>query len=141
MKQYFLVLILTSITFNSFSQEGSEIRPFFNPTETKPRFIEDKNLSERENLKTFNKKLRTHFNQHLKNSNLKDSIESKIYILFKIDTIGLSQFHKIRPQEFETKYLKKEISTIVNALPQFIPATQRNKKVTIIYVIPLLKNE
>ena len=61
MKKYFLILILTSITLNSFCQEKKKIRPFVNPDETNPRFVEDKKLSESENLKSFNKKLRAYF--------------------------------------------------------------------------------
>ena len=141
MKHYFFIVILSLVSFNSFCQEKSEGRPWVNPIETRPRFIEDKNLSENENLNSFNKKIKAYFIRYLQNSPIKDSIKSKIYISFKIDTIGRSQFYKIRPEKFESINLKKEISTLVDALPQFIPATQRNKKVTIIYAIHLFKNE
>ena len=141
MKNYLLILILVLITFNSFCQEKSEITPFVNPPETNPRFVEDKKLSESENLKSFDKKLRIHFDEYLNNSNLKDSIGNKIYIRFSIDTLGNTKFHKIYPKGVETKYLKKEVLILLNSLPKFIPATQRNKKVNIIYIIPLLKKE
>ena len=137
MKNYLLILILVLITFNSFCQEKSEITPFVNPPETKPRFIEDINLSESENLKSFNKKLRAYFYEDI----ITDSIQAKIYVSFKIDTLGHSKFHKIYPKEFETKYLKTKFSNIINSLPKFIPATQRNKKINMNYSITIFKNK
>lgn len=141
MKKYFLALILTSITFNSFSQEKSKIRPFVNPPETKPRFMEDAELTQYQNNLSFSTKIRDHFIKYIENSATKDSIKHEIWVSIEIDTIGVSKFLTIKPQKLETIYLKKELTIIINSLPKFIPATQRNKKVKIIYIIPLLKKE
>ena len=141
MKQSIFIIILTLVTYDSFCQKENSVRPFVNPVETKPRFIEDQHLSENENLKSFNQKIKVSIVNKLKNSPIIDSISNKICISFKIDTFGRSQFYKIRPVESETRYLIKEISALLDSLPKFIPATQRNKKTSIIYVIPISINE
>ncbi len=140
MKKYFIIFILTSFILNSFGQEKGNIRPFINPAETKARFIEDKNLSENENLKSFRKKIKEHFIKHLENTSVKDSIKDKIFVSFKIDTVGVSIFHNLKPQKLETIYLKVVFSNIINSFPKFIPATQRNKKVPIYYTF-IYKNK
>ena len=98
----FLVFLLF-VTTLSYSQE--ENGSWVNIVETKPRFLEDQDLSEQENLKSFRNKVNLHFNKNIDRSKLKDSIKNKLYVNFKVDTLGISTFHKIYPRKAETQYL------------------------------------
>jgi len=138
--RYFL-LILILVTTDSFCQENTEKYSFVNPKETIPRFLEDKNLTEKENQVSFKTKIKEHFIKHIELSQALDSIKNKIYVSFKIDSLGFSKFYGIKPTNYDTKYLRNEFSNIVNSLPTFIPATQRNRKINIIYSIPVFRNK
>lgn len=134
-------IIIFFLIFSALSYSQEKAKSFVNPPQTKPRFLEDINLTEQENLESFRKKISTHFIQNIENSNLKDSIKNKFYVSFKIDTLGISRFHNIKPQSLETQFIKEKFSIIINSLPKLIPATQRNKKVSIFYTIPVFRNK
>jgi len=138
MKKVFIIIFITS-QLVCYSQNN--IRPFVNPIETAPRFTEDIGLSEAQNKKLFNKRILSLFTKHFNYSDslfINNSIKTKAYIMFSIDSLGKAKFYGVKPKKIVSIYHIKEVSRIIDSLPKFIPAKQRNRPVKIGYSIPIL---
>ncbi|GAA3575874.1 hypothetical protein GCM10022395_26070 [Snuella lapsa] len=61
--------------------------------------------------------------------------KQKIFVQFKIDEKG--NVTDVRARAPHSK-LEKEAKRVINLLPQFIPAKQRNKPTTIVYNLPII---
>lgn len=142
MKKISLILFLLFSSY-FFGQEN-QVRPFIDPPRTTPRFVEDQDLSERENKEIFGKKITERFHGYVSCNDISkyfDSIHRKIYFSFKIDSLGYSKFNMIWPKELINSQLADDLSKIVDSLPRFIPATLNNRPVPIYYSMPFLKNK
>ncbi len=137
MKEIFIIIFIISQSI-CFSQNN--VRPFVNPVETAPRFIEDISLSETQNKKSFNKRIQSLFTKHFNYPDspfINDSIKTKAYISFSIDSLGKVKFHSIKPKKLFSNHCIKEVSRMIDSLPNFIPAKQRNRPVKIKYHISI----
>jgi len=137
MKEICIIIFIISQSI-CFSQNN--VRPFVNPVETAPRFVEDINLSEAQNKKKFNKRIQSLFTKHfdyLDSPFINDSIKTKVNIKFSIDSLGRAKFYDIKPKKIISNHHVEELSKMINSLPKFIPAKQRNKSVMIKYHISI----
>ena len=61
--------------------------------------------------------------------------KQKIFTQFKIDSLGLVKDIKVRAPH---PIFEKEAKRVIQILPQFIPAKQANKTVSIVYTLPII---
>jgi len=117
--------------------------PFF-PIETAPRFMQDVSLSEAQNKKSFNQRILTLFKKHFNSQDslfIKETIKTKAYITFAIDSLGKAEFSGFKPDKLFSKNSIENISELIDSLPRFIPGKQRNKPVKVKYTIPVFSKK
>lgn len=105
--------------------------------ETPPRLKESTAKTNSEIKEEFNKKMVEFINSKLDLKNIQKNVPSgkyKNYATFKIDSLGRVTDIKTRANY---PIIGTEINKVIAELPDFIPATQRNKSVPIKYTMPI----
>ncbi|MET2986630.1 hypothetical protein [Aureibaculum conchae] len=105
--------------------------------ETPPRYKESTAKTNSEIKKEFNEKMVEFINSNLDLKNIRKTVPAgkyKNYASFKIDSLG-----RVTDIKTRAKYpiIKTEINKLFADLPDFIPGTQRNKPVNVMYTVPI----
>lgn len=133
----------SSITVGKKKKESKIIKPIEGPVsinnvQNRPVFKGCEGLSEEDNRKCFEKKIKKHVQRYFDAEIAQDlglrSGKYKIFTQFIIDKSGVISDVKIRAPH---KRLTKETNKVVSKIPKFIPGKQNNKPVKVKYTLPI----
>ena len=107
-----------------------------------PLFETCKNVEKKDQMACFQEEMKKHVEKHLKypKEAKKNNIEDRVSTHFEIDKNGKVTNIQVRSKnkdEYKTLF-EEETKRIISLLPDFIPATQRKKPVTVKYAIPII---
>lgn len=119
------------------AEEYNDPIPFM-VLEIAPQFKACKDIAKDQAKDCFYDQLNKHIKKNLKypKEAKKNNIEGKVHVLFIINEEGKVTDLKTKAQK-GTELLEVEAIRIIKKLPQFIPATQRGRKVKTSYAIPI----
>ncbi|MEP1490531.1 MAG: energy transducer TonB [Algibacter sp.] len=121
------------------SLEDEELTVGMIQVETPPEFKNTpSSLSNKEKKDYFSKQISNIIHENFRlntTSNLGIKGVCKIQTQFKIDTLGFVFDIKVRAPHLQ---LEKEAKRVLKLLPQFTPATQSGKPVTMVYSLPII---
>ncbi|WBX76892.1 energy transducer TonB [Tenacibaculum ovolyticum] len=132
-----------TITVGKKKKESKIIKPIEGPVsinnvQNRPIFKGCEGLSEEDNRKCFEKKIKKHVQRYFDAEIAQDlglrSGKYKIFTQFIIDKSGVISDVKIRAPH---KRLTKETNKVVSKIPKFIPGKQNNKPVKVKYTLPI----
>ncbi len=139
MKRTLFFLLLFTITTTSKAQALFGIDIY-----TQPKFVEDSLLNDTQNRKVFKQKLKKLLKYKLEtypeDPFAYDTIK-RAFITFQIDSTGLATYKDEHPQgSFKAEFIGF-FKEIVDSLPRFIPAKERNRNTKIYYTLPIFNPE
>lgn len=107
--------------------------------EVPPQFKECKDIAKDKAKDCFYEQLNKHIKKNLKypKEAKKNNIEGKVHVLFIINEEGKVTDLKTKAPK-GAQLLEAEAIRIIKKLPQFMPATQRGRKVRTSYAVPIL---
>lgn len=110
----------------------------FDSIETPPEFQNtQQGLSLIEKKAFFQKEINAHIKQNFKvpQGYLDLTGRQRVNVKFEIDSLGFVKNIQVRAIH---PIFKEEAKRVINLLPQFIPAKQRNKPTTVVYTLPII---
>ncbi|PKH49730.1 hypothetical protein CXF68_03030 [Tenacibaculum sp. Bg11-29] len=132
-----------TITTGEKKETPKSIKPIEGPVsinnvQNRPVFKGCEGLSEEDNRKCFEKKIKKHVQRYFDAEIAQDlglrSGKYKIFTQFIINKSGVISDVKIRAPH---KRLTKETNKVVSKIPKFIPGKQNNKPVKVKYTLPI----
>lgn len=132
-----------TITTGEKKEAPKSIKPIEGPVsinnvQNRPVFKGCEGLSEEDNRKCFEKKIKKHVQRYFDAEIAQDlglrSGKYKIFTQFIINKSGVISDVKIRAPH---KRLTKETNKVVSKIPKFIPGKQNNKPVKVKYTLPI----